>query len=122
MMVFLPIAGVLGVLHAGRGLRAPHAIGGEWRMTGEPAGTSFLVQQSGEYLSIDLSGVRLRGKLRGDTLELGAPGPQSCPASLRAVLDASARPRRMTGALASGCARRAIDATHAPQAAKGAGH
>ena len=124
-MVFLPIAGVLGVLHAGRGLRAPHAIGGEWRLAGELAGTSFVVNQSGEYLSIDLStggNVRLRGRLRGDTLELDGPGPESCPTSLRAVLDASTRPRRMTGALVRGCAPRAIEATHAPRTAKGDGH
>jgi hypothetical protein len=126
LMVGGPIAGVLGVLHAGRGLRAPHAIGGEWRITaGELAGTSFVVEQSGEYLSIEVpvESVRLRGKLRGDTLELDGPGPQSCPTSLRAVLDASARPRRMSGALAGeGCATRALDATHAPRTAKGAAH
>lgn len=125
-MVGGPIAGVLGVLHAGRDLRAPHAIGGEWRVAGgELAGTLFVVEQSGEYLSIDgpVEGVRLRGKLRGDTLELDGPGAGSCPTTLRAVLDASAKPRRITGALAGeGCATRAIDATHAPRAAKGGGH
>jgi len=127
LMVGGPVAGVLGVLHAGRDLRAPRAIGGEWRIAaGELAGTSFVVEQSGEYLSIDVpveGGVRLRGKLRGDTLELDGPGAGSCPTSLRAVMDPSAKPRRMTGALTDkGCATRAIGATHAPRAAKGGAH
>lgn len=112
-MVCLPIGGVLGVLHAGRDLRAPHAIGGEWRIGAGPlAGSAFVVQQSGEHLSLVLpmnGGIRLRGKSRGDTLELshrGAAGSAACSpargATLRAVLDRSTQPARMKGAATVG--------------------
>jgi hypothetical protein len=127
-MVFLPVAGVLGVLHAGRGLRAPHAIGGEWRIGAGPlAGSTFIVQQSGEHLSLVLpvkGGIQLRGKSRGDTLELTRGGTMTTAAepcspvqgmTLRAVLDA---PGRMTGAATVGgehCPPIPFDASRAPK-------
>ncbi|HEY0155134.1 MAG TPA: hypothetical protein VGB92_24190 [Longimicrobium sp.] len=131
MMVFLPIAGVLGVLHAGRDLRAPHAIGGEWRIGAGPlAGATFVVQQSGEHLSLVLpvrGGIQLRGKSRGDTLELRNGGlpithTEYCDpvqgTTLRAVLDLTAAPGRMKGAATVGgehCPPIPFDASRAPK-------
>jgi hypothetical protein len=131
MMVVLPIAGVLGVLHAGRDLRAPHAIGGEWRIGAGPlTGTTFVVQQSGEHLSLVLpvrGGIQLRGRSRGDTLELRNGGlaithMEACdPArgtTLRAILDLTAAPGRMKGAAMVGgehCPPIPFDAARAPK-------
>lgn len=136
-MVFLPVAGVLGVLHAGRGLRAPHAIGGEWRIGAGPlAGSTFVVQQSGEHLSLVLpvkGGIQLRGKSRGDTLELSHGGRMITAAepcspvqgtTLRAVLDRTTA--RMKGAATVGgehCPPIPFDASRAPKPGrKGGGH
>jgi len=135
-MVCFPIAGVLGVLHAGRGLRAPQAIGGEWRIGAGPlAGSTFVVQQSGEHLSLVLpvkGGIQLRGKSRGDTLELSHSGSaithtESCEpvrgTTLRAVL---AAPGRMRGAATVGgehCPAIPFDAARAPRPGRNeAGH
>jgi len=130
-MVLLPIAGVLGILHAGRGLRAPHAIGGEWRIGAGPlAGSAFVVQQSGEHLSLVLpvkGGIQLRGKSRGDTLELRNRGlpithTEYCDpvqgTTLRAVLDLTAAPGRMRGTAVIGgdhCPPIPFDASRAAQ-------
>ena len=135
-MVCLPVAGVLGVLHAGRGLRAPHAIGGEWRIAAGPlAGSTFVVQQSGEHLSLVLpveGGIQLRGKSRGDTLELRHRGLTVTPAepcssaggtTLRAVLDFTAAPGRMQGAATVGgehCPPIPFDAARAPRPGRSA--
>ena len=136
-MVCLPIAGVLGVLHAGRDLRAPHAIGGEWRIGAGPlAGSTFVVQQSGEHLSLVLpvkGGIQLRGKSRGDTLELSHGGEMITSAGpcdpvqgtvMRAVLDLSAAPGRMKGAATIGgehCPQIPFDASRAPKPEREAG-
>ena len=136
-MVGVPTAGVLGVLQAGRGLRAPHAIGGEWRIGAGPlADSTLVVQQSGEHLSLVVpvnGGVRLTGKLRGNEVELTSPDTWHTPAgrctpdrltTLKARVDASASPRRLRGTLvtgAAGCPSWPIDATHVPRAAPRAG-
>ncbi len=136
-MVGAPIAGVLGVLHAGRDLRAPHAIGGEWRIGAGPlAGSTFVVQQSGEHLSLVLpvkGGIHLRGKSRGDTLELRNRGMAithtgMCDpvrgTTLRAVVDLAAAPGRMRGAAVVGgehCPPISFDASRAPKPARKAG-
>ncbi|HEX8670613.1 MAG TPA: hypothetical protein VF710_01940 [Longimicrobium sp.] len=139
MMVFIPIAGVLGVLHAGRDLRAPHAIGGEWRIGAGPlAGSSFVVQQSGEHLSFVLpvkGGIQMRGRSRGDTLELRNGGlpitrTEMCDpvggTTLRAVLDLATVPGRMKGSATVGgehCPPIPFDAVRAPKPGrKGGGH
>jgi hypothetical protein len=136
-MVFLPIAGVLGVLHAGRDLRAPHAIGGEWRIAAGPlAGSTFVVQQSGEHLSLVLpvrGGIHLRGKSRGDTLDLANRGraithTEPCDpvqgTTLHAVLDRTTAPGRMKGAATIGgehCPPIPFDASRAPKPGRKAG-
>jgi hypothetical protein len=139
MMVFIPIAGVLGVLHAGRDLRAPHAIGGEWRIGAGPlAGSTFVVQQSGEHLSLVLpvsGGIPLRGRFRGDTLELRNGGlalthAEYCDpmggTALRAIVDLTTAPGRMKGAAMVGgehCLPIPFEAARAPKPGrKGGGH
>jgi hypothetical protein len=129
VLVGLPTAGVLGVLNAGRSLRAPYAVGGEWRITAGPlADSAFVVQQSGVHVAVVLGGSRLGGRLRGDTLEVrgagtgaaGACGPEG-GTTLTATVDASARPRRLLGTLARGgaeCAAVPIEAVHVPAPAR----
>ena len=136
VLVGFPAAGLLGILHVGRGLDAPSAIGGEWRIGAGPlAGRSFVVQQSGEHLSLVLpvdGGIELRGKSRGDTLRLshaGSARAERCSAAqgttLRAVLDLSAGVR-MKGAATvggAGCPAIPFEAARAPRTApKGAAH
>lgn len=138
VLVGFPAAGLLGILHVGRGLDAPRAIGGEWRIAAGPlAGSTFIVQQSGEHLSLVLpvgGGIQLRGKSRGDTLRLRHPGAaithaEACSpvqgTTLRAVLDLSAG-LRMKGAATvggAGCPAVPFEAERAPESApKGASH
>ena len=138
VLVGFPAAGLLGILHVGRGLDAPRAIGGEWRIAAGPlAGSTFVVEQSGEHLSLMLpvdGGIQLRGKSRGDTLRLShagsaISGAEACSpvqgTTLRAVLDLSAGVR-MTGAAAiggDGCPAIPFEAERAPTTApKGASH
>ncbi len=119
VLVGVPGAGLLGILHAGRGLKAPHAIGGEWRVEGGAlAGAALRVQQSGEHVVLEVprraGHVRLRGRLRGDTLEARGPGgflpgSHACTpvqdGTARLVVDRAAR--RMAGRVEDGC--RALD-------------
>ena len=134
LMVGLPTLGVLGVLHAGSGLRAPYAVGGEWKVTAGPlVDSAFVMQQSGEHVSLVLHGSRLAGRLRRDTLELSSDGTLASHASvcgpergttLRALVDASVHPRRMRGALTSrgsGCPAVQVEAELVPRAHRAAG-
>lgn len=131
VLVGFPAAGLLGILHVGRGLHAPRAIGGEWRIASGPlAGSTFDVQQSGEYLSLVLpvdGGIELRGKSRGDTLELSHAGAAITSAkacspvqatTLRAVLDLSAGMRMKGAASVGGCPPVPFEAVHAPRTAR----
>ncbi|MBD0321213.1 MAG: hypothetical protein ICV87_12810 [Gemmatimonadetes bacterium] len=138
-LVGIPAAGLLGILHVGRGLDAPRAIGGEWRIAAGPlAGSRFVVQQSGEHLSLVLpvkGGVQLRGMSRGDTLELAHAGSalthtEACDpvrgTTLRAVLDFSAGARMRGTARVGGsaaCPPIPFEAARAAvKAPKGASH
>lgn len=134
LMVGLPTAGVLGILHVGRGLRAPHAVGGEWRIDAGPlAGSALVVEQSGEHVSVILPlkpERRLRGKLRGESLELAHAGTRithmsACGAERGTTLRASVDASRMTGAVTvggAGCPSIPIEATRAPKPAARGGH
>jgi hypothetical protein len=101
LMVGLPAVGVLGILRAGSGLKAPHAIGGEWRI--DAAAKPIVVEQSGEHLSIHLpDGGEIKGRFRGDSLR-GAAAPEAkCQVPFRARIDRSVRPQRMIGEFAGG--------------------
>ena len=83
LLVGLPLAGLLGILKAGRGIPAPLSIAGEWRMEvdKEPACPSppgsilwqlaFTVSQSGHDALITVSdgvGTTLKGAINGETL------------------------------------------------------
>lgn len=136
VLVGFPAAGLLGILHVGRGLHAPRAIGGEWRIAARPlAGSTFVVQQSGEHLSLVLpvdGGILLRGKSRGDTLELKHSGSaitraEACGrvqgTTFRAALDLSARMRMKGAATIGACPPIPFEAARAPKTAgTGASH
>ncbi|HUE00950.1 MAG TPA: hypothetical protein VMR62_15370 [Bryobacteraceae bacterium] len=83
LVVGVPLVGLLGILRAGHGLRAPLSIGGEWSMAvdKEPACPSppgsilwqlaFTVSQSGNDALITLSdgvGTALEGTINGEAL------------------------------------------------------
>ncbi|HYW07166.1 MAG TPA: hypothetical protein VE913_09435 [Longimicrobium sp.] len=108
LMVALPAAGVLGILRAGSGLKAPHAVGGEWRI--DSAATTIVVEQSGEHLSIHLPNGEVKARIRGDSVR-GATA--ECAAPFQARIDRRVRPERMTGVHAGGvdCAPTAFTAT-----------
>ena len=133
-LVGVPVAGLLGILHAGSALQAPPAIGGEWVMdTGAPGpapGERLDLTQSGVYVSVLLAGSRLHGRLRGDTLvaerSAETDGRGGCDPRGAAVLRATVREGRMQGVLepAGGpeCAPLAFTAVRRPPAARGRGH
>lgn len=123
-LVGLPLAGLLGVLRAGRELQAPPPVDGTWQTIATGTGTvaaltpvvargadptQLEVQQSGTYLSVDIGPHHLSGRLRGDSL-VAYPGTSaaSSPGSecgragameLHAALDRDADPHRLTAVL-----------------------
>lgn len=122
LMVGLPAAGVLGILRAGSGLKAPHSIGGEWRI--DSAAKAMTVEQSGEHLSIHLpEGGEVRARIRGDSVRGAAVPGAKCLAPFGARIDRSVRPERMTGVLAGGadCAPAEFTATRVAAARGRAG-
>lgn len=143
VLVGVPGAGLLGILNAGQSLRAPHAVGGEWRVeAGALAGTTLRVEQSGEHLSLVVPGAAvrgergevrlparsLRGRIRGDTVTVRGPGgflpgSHACTADgdgvVRLVVDRAAR--RFTGEADDRCRTTPVVATQVPAAARGKG-
>ncbi len=83
-LVGLPLAGLVGVLHAGQGLQAPPPVDGTWQTVAAASGSGAAaltplvppsanpaqleVHQSGTYLSMDIGPLHLSGRLRGDSL------------------------------------------------------
>jgi len=131
-LVGLPLAGLIIILRAGASLQAPLAIAGEWRVQGGPLAIDpdtrvLTVSQSGEHVDVALGTLSLRGRLTGDSLVAGRRGMRDetygpCPAhvTLRARIDAAARPRRLVGMMggrAAGCPQLAVDAVQAAPAA-----
>lgn len=150
-LVGLPLAGLLGVLRAGRGLQAPPPVDGTWQTVAASPGAAALtplvppsahpaqleVHQSGTYLSVDVGPHHMSGRLRGDSLvaHSGATGARRGAAGcggagameLHAWLDVDAEPDRLTVVLSEpgrpACPQMRWTAVHlaAAPAAKG-GH
>lgn len=126
LLVGIPLAALLAILRAGRGLDAPSAVGGWWEVTVDAASAphpacvpwvrelaehGIAVTQSGEHLSITLRQDRerrLNGRLKRDSikadfrprLRLTPPITRCDPAvglRLSAAVDADARPAVMRG-------------------------
>jgi len=80
-MVGIPIAVLIPVLRAGRGLFAPPAVAGEWWPA--DGGPGARIAQSGRFVEIELIGSAGRATLKGrlDGARLRASGP--LPATYR---------------------------------------
>jgi hypothetical protein len=136
LLVGLPVAGVLGILHAGRGLQAPPAIGGAWRTdaSGQGPAAEIVLAQSGEHVEVAVAGgPRLRGRVRGDSVVAYArtePSPSLADCdprralAFRARVDRSAAPHRMTGMVEfdERCLPVAFSAVRVPTRRRGGGH
>lgn len=114
LLVIVPLAALAAILRAGSGLRAPHHVGGEWRMEvpGYPAaakpadGLALMIVQSGVHLSVGFDRAELRGRLDGDSLTAERRDQETTVAAcdrgglvLRARVDTTARPLRMAGTI-----------------------
>ena len=121
LLVGIPLAGLAAILHVGRGLHAPPAITGQWRMEGAAAAGDSLapiaISQSGEHVEVVLAGAELRGRLSGDSIVAERRGPAApCARLLHARIDTAARPMRMIAELrpdAPGCGPARFAAVHA---------
>jgi hypothetical protein len=123
LLVGIPLLGVVGVLGAGRSLRAPLSVAGSWDLQidssvtqpqsciasmGFHSPTVIDISQSGRYLTLTLnnqSRVGLEGTLHGNTVAANSNSPlkTSCDSvsglSLTAEIDPKATPRIMSGIL-----------------------
>ena len=148
LLVGIPAAGVAGILRAGAGLEAPASVGGQWTLDVVPPAAdprceltsgALVISQSGVHLDAALrpSGARLRGEMRGDTIELVSPvradvtdGRGGCDAAagvrLEAVADGADRPAALRGTLrfagCAACAPLAFTATRQASAPAKRGH
>lgn len=102
LLVGIPILGVLGVLHLGQGLSAPHAVSGLWDITPSDSGQAasvtcscptvtdtlatqtLTVEQSGPKLVLELGNLRTHGLIDRQTVRAA-----SKRVSLNARLEAS---------------------------------
>lgn len=115
VLVALPVAGVLAVLHVGEGLSAPRAVSGLWEVHSDvPAGCPWAeglgprlrVEQSGERLTVFGRRGQLRGRLLGDSLRVERDGDGSCQTLvMTAALEGGAVAEALAGRIeAPGCA------------------
>jgi hypothetical protein len=128
LLVGIPLLGVVGVLGAGRNLRAPTSIAGGWDFQINPSATQpqscvtglvvvrptiLDISQSGRYLTLMVDSqpkFSLEGTLQGKTIvaNLSLPLEASCKGaaglSLTAEIDSKTAPRIMSGVLSfDGC-------------------
>jgi hypothetical protein len=118
LLVGVPVLGLLGILEAGRGIRAPLSVGGEWAVEAEggpPRQLAWTISQSGPQATITLhdgTGTKLDARIDGATLTAGSPG-----GAVAARIAGRVEGRRMEGEITlPGCAPVAFHAVR--QAAK----
>lgn len=121
LLVGLPLAGLVGVLRAGRHLAAPISIEGTWtleaganRAAGQPCdqavasllNSSLVVSQSGKTLELTLNGISktvVSGELHGREFRASLGARAGCPAdqlvTLMASVDPRTDPKSLTGSL-----------------------
>ena len=110
-MVGVPVLGLLGILEAGRGIRAPLSIGGEWTLTVDPVTgcanppgsilwqRAFNISQSGTGAQITLSDGR------STTLEATVNGAILNSKPLTATISGNPDARTLEGQMRfDGCA------------------
>ena len=145
LLVGLPLAGLLGILEAGRKLTAPISVEGQWKLdadlresgmrcaeslaaNGHP---TVIISQSGKSLIATLKGSTKAsglGTIERTTLSMGAVRPGSSlsgtpcddgqPLSFTATVGPRANPRSMSGVLfVNGCSPCAPVAFHAARQA-----
>jgi hypothetical protein len=148
LLVGLPLAGLAGVLRAGRHLKAPIAIDGTWKIetTAKVAATqpcdqaiaslltsSLVVSQSGQTLELTLNGVSrttVAGELDGSNLKASIGSRTGCPAdqpvTLVASVDPKTEPKSLTGSFSvancASCSPLEFRAARQPRAPSGGGH
>ncbi|HEX8695920.1 MAG TPA: hypothetical protein VF746_26120 [Longimicrobium sp.] len=109
LLVGLPLAALLAILRAGRGLQAPPSVGGTWRSERRPEPLLLEVEQSGVHLVVQAGVLRFTGVLQGDSIlaveKTGPVPPADSPCDpgrgmvFRARVDRAAEPDRMTGTI-----------------------
>lgn len=148
LLVGLPLAGLAGVLRAGRHLAAPISIDGTWKVeananpaAAEPCdraissllSSSLVVSQSGKSLELTLNGASktiVPGELEGRDLKASLGSRSGCPSDqpvvLMASIDPKTEPKSLTGSLSlascASCAPLEFHAVRQPKAQSGGGH
>ncbi len=129
LLVGLPIAGLLVVLHLGQGLTPPRAVWGTWAPAFEGAGACpeplpelLVISQSGRRLTLNVhtEGRRrpLEGRIVRDSLEADYTAGDCPGEALRAVAGGRRPQDRLRGALAltaCGCRPAAFEAVRKPE-------
>jgi hypothetical protein len=149
VLVGVPLAGLAGVLKAGRRLSAPISIDGTWKIEAKASLTAsqpcnqaiaslldspLVVSQSGKTLELTFKGgaakITVPGELEGRKIEaslgLAAGCPADQPVTLTASVDPKAEPKLLTGSLSAsncvGCTPVEFRAVHQPKTQSGGGH
>ena len=121
LLVGLPLAGLAGVLRAGRHLAAPISIEGSWKIEASASrpvalpcdhavasllNSTLFVSQSGKTLELTLNGISktvVPGQLEGRQIRASLGVRAGCPADQRITLKASigpeTEPNLLTGSL-----------------------
>jgi len=147
LLVGLPLAGLAGVLKAGRHLAAPIAIDGSWKLEAEashPASpcdqaiasllsSNLIVSQSGRSLELTLGTapkIEFLGQLEGNNIGGSMTAASGCgddqPVILAASIDPKSEPKSLAGTLSVGnctsCTRVEFRAVRQQKAQSGGGH
>lgn len=98
LAVGVPLLVLAGVFEAGRNLKPPMHVGGNWNLeTGPMCGaSSFAVSQTGAMLSITLGGHVASGTIEGDTVRFSA-SQSPCVLMVAATLDRRMNPHVIAG-------------------------
>ncbi len=98
VLVGLPFAGLLIILHQGKALVPPPTIGGEWTLPsgveqlsclGLDTANAMRIEQSGRYLRVHVGGAVTEGRIHEDLISAQFQSPSGHCAGLGATLEAS---------------------------------